>query len=256
MHKISDVIKAVTDVSFGFCPFSAVSDRLLECRAKNRLPKNAKTIIMFAFPYKVLEEKPKNISRYAAVPDYHRICGNMLLKISEELKKAYKDFCFEPFIDNSPIPEVFAAVLSGLGVRGKNGLLITERYGSWVFLGEIVTDMNIKTERNGNKVCISCGLCEKACPVAFDKVWCISAVSQQKKPLTAEQAALLTENGSVWGCDICQNVCPLNKNAEKTEIEEFKKGYRNGYVKGESIEERAYAWRGEAVIKRNSELFD
>ena len=254
MQRLTKIIDECMGVPFGFCPFSAVGDNLLECRAKARLPKDAKTIICFTFPYKVTEENPKNISRYAAVPDYHEVCGKMLSALSERLR-AETGYEFEYFIDNSPIPEVYAAARAGLGVVGKNGLLITERFGSFVFIGEIVTNMEIACGEEP-KSCADCGACLAACPVALCKEGCLSAVTQKKKDLTEEEARLIRANGSVWGCDICQNACPLNKGKEQSKIPEFINGYRPEYQKGESIEGRAYAWRGEGVIARNLLLFE
>lgn len=256
MQQINEIIRTVTTAPFGFCPFEAVEARLLDCRAKGRIPSGAKTVIMFVFPYKVSEEKPKNISRYAAVPDYHTVCGDILSEIAKKLKNEYNGFSFEAFIDNSPIPEVYAAAYAGLGVYGKNGLLITKEYGSFVFLGEIVTDMPCACEEGIINDCALCGACENTCPVALKKENCLSAVTQQKKPLTDEQSRLILENGSVWGCDICQNACPMNKNKKCTDIKPFIDGYRSEYTKGESIENRAYAWRGEKVTLRNAGLFD
>ncbi len=255
MQEISKIIRANTEAPFGFCPFSAVREHLLECRAKQRLPQNAKTIICFAFPYKVGENAPKNISRYASIPDYHNVLGRELQKITAELSKAYAENEFEYFVDNSPIPEVFAASAAGLGVMGQNGLLITERFGSFVFLGEIVTDLEIPAEVFA-KNCSSCGKCRSACPVGLKKENCLSALTQQKRELSPKQQELIIKGGSVWGCDICQNACPLNKTAETTFVEEFKEGYRDSYEKGENIQGRAYEWRGEGVIARNALLFD
>ncbi|MBR3593308.1 MAG: epoxyqueuosine reductase [Clostridia bacterium] len=255
MQDVSRLIRGCIGVPFGFCSFSAVADHLLDCRAKERLPKHAKTVICFAFPYKVKDEAPKNISRYAAVPDYHGICTEKLEKVASELKKAYPENEFSYFADNSPIPEVYASVMAGLGVRGKNGLLITEDYGSFVFLGEIVTDMEIACAESV-KHCKDCGLCLSACPVGLDKSRCLSAVTQKKAPLTEEEEALIKKNGTVWGCDACQNVCPHNSAAKVTDILEFSSGYRDRYIPHEDINGRAYAWRGEKVILRNALLFD
>lgn len=255
MQEISKIIRANTEAPFGFCPFSAVEEHLLECRAKLRLPQNAKTIICFAFPYKVSENPPKNISRYAAVPDYHKVLARELEHITAELRNAYPQSEFEYFIDNSPIPEVYAASAAGLGVRGENGLLITKQFGSFVFLGEIVTDLEICASPEVT-ACDACGKCRAACPVSLDKSRCLSALTQQKRELSSEQQELIIKGGSVWGCDICQNACPLNQNAALTFIEEFKEGYRDSYHRGESIEGRAYEWRGEGVVARNALLFD
>ncbi len=253
MEKTVALLRKLTDVPFGFCAFSEISDRLLECRAKQRIPENANTVICFAFPYKVCEQPPENISRYAAVPDYHTVCGDQLKKIAVALCDENEGYSFEPFIDNSPIPEVAAAAAAGLGVVGKNGLLITEKYGSFVFLGEVVTDMPMKTDTLFD-MCENCGICAAACPVGLNKSRCLSALTQKKGVLTAEEEKKITDSGCIWGCDICQNVCPHNKNAENTQNADFISGYRNRYKSGEDISGRAFAWRGEKVIKRNAEL--
>ena len=238
----------------GFCRFEGLKDMLIPCRAINRLPKNANTVIVALFPYKVKEAPPKNICRYAAVPDYHVVCGNMLEAAANRLKEIYPDNSFQAFIDNSPLPEVVAAAKAGLGVIGKNGLLITEQYGSYVFLGEIVTDLQFEFEEAQIEACLGCGRCRTACPVALDKENCLSKITQQKKELSAKQAQLISEHGCVWGCDICATVCPMNHKAQTTYIKEFTQGYRDCYTAGEDIQGRAYAWRGEGVILRNAQL--
>ena len=111
-----------------FCEFDFVKDKLLNCRKKALVPKNARTIIMAIFPYKIENAPPKRISRYAAVPDYHNICERYLKDAAYSLKELFPDNNFEVFVDNSPIPEVAAAAHSGLGVIGKNGLLIRVYY--------------------------------------------------------------------------------------------------------------------------------
>lgn len=239
----------------GFCAFNTVKSRLLECRAAMRIPQNAASIILFLFPYKVREERPEKISRYAAVPDYHTVCGEYLKKIKTALEAEFPDNGFEPFIDNSPIPEVYAASCAGLGAIGENGLLINERWGSWCFIGEIVTDLVLECANNPKK-CSLCGVCKTACPRGIRSADCLSALSQQKKPLSEDEKKALYENNIIWGCDICAEVCPLNRSAELTYIEEFKNGYRDEYTPGEDIKNRAYAWRGEKVIRRNYEILN
>lgn len=254
---LAEIFKNYGIEFYGFCDFSKLKDELFECSAKRRLPENSSTVITMLFPYKVKEEKPKNISRYATVEDYHFVCSEILEKVVEKLRENYKAFRFEFFIDNSPINEVKAAVLSGIGVKGKNNLLINKKYGSFCFIGEIVTDYKILTVKNNITSCINCGLCINNCPTGFLKDKnnkCLSAITQQKKELTEEEVNLMRKNNTVWGCDICQNVCPMNKNSALTEIEGFVKSYRDEYKENEDITNRAYAWRGEKVIKRNLNL--
>lgn len=235
-----------------FCAFLPLSYFLFDCAAKKRLPKNAKTVLTCFLPYKVKDEKPFNISRYAAVPDYHEIFTQKLNNTCALLRKNFPDNTFEPFCDNSPLREVYAAAKSGLGVLGDNGLLITKEYGSFVFLGEIVTDLYIECDGE-IKECLHCGNCKKGCPK--DTLGeCLSAVTQKKGELSPAQKKAVKENGSLWGCDICQENCPFNITAKTTYVTEFINGYKDRYEKGEDIKNRAFAWRGEKVILRNTDL--
>ena len=248
---ITDILGSIGVKNVGFCAFDSVKEHLLNCRAKSRLPQNAKTIIICAFPYKVKEEAPKFLSRYAAVPDYHNIVGDILGNACQILKERYCDFSFEYFCDNSPIPEVHTAAEAGLGVKGDNGLLITKEYGSFVFLGEIVTDLQIICE-NKYSECSHCGKCKQKCPVGLEKVNCLSNLSQKKK-LDDSELEILRQNCILWGCDICANACPMNQNAKFTDILSFIDDYRDEYQVGEDTQNRPYTWRGEDVIKRNYE---
>lgn len=246
---ITDILNAYGIKNVGFCAFNSVKDHLLDCRAKNRILKNAKTVIICAFPYKVKENLPKYLSRYASVTDYHIVCGKMLEDVQKNLKETFLQNEFEWFCDNSPIPEVHAAAEAGLGVKGDNGLLITKDYGSFVFLGEIVTDLEIECNNNYAE-CSHCGKCKKECPVTLAKQNCLSNLSQKKK-LTDDELEILRKNKILWGCDICQNACPLNTGVKNTDIPEFISGYRNEYIVGEDTTNRPYTWRGEHIIKRN-----
>lgn len=258
LNKILDEIFKKYGLEFyGFCEFSELENDLFECSAKRRLPADASTVITILFPYKVSEEKPLNISRYAAVEDYHSVCGKIMKNICSELKNRFKDNSFEFFIDNSPINEVKAAVLSGLGVVGKNNLLINEKYGSFCFIGEIVTDYKIQTVKNFITKCINCNRCIKACPTGFlvdRNNKCLSAITQQKAELSDEEKIIIKENCSVWGCDICQDVCPMNKDSEITNIRGFIETYKDRYIENEDIKGRAFEWRGEKVILRNIKI--
>lgn len=248
---ITDILAVSGIKNVGFCAFDNVKDNLLDCRAKSRIPNQAKTVIICAFPYKVKEDAPLYLSRYAAIPDYHTVCGEMLETVCRKLKEKYPQNIFEHFCDNSPIPEVYAAAIAGLGVKGDNGLIITRDYGSFVFLGEIVTDLAIDC-KNKYQECMHCGKCATECPVKLNKADCLSNLSQ-KKQVTDQELKTLKQHNILWGCDICQNACPMNKTARNTDIKEFISGYRDEYIIGEDTRGRPYTWRGEKVIQRNYE---
>ena len=244
---------------WGICPFEKIKGSLIDCRAKNRLPTNAKTVIVACFPYLLgkTEYADSNISKYAVVTDYHSVALARLEKAVSQLKELFPENEFSAFADNSPIPEVKAACLAGLGVRGLNSLLITEKYGSFVFIGEIVTDLETDCGENEEKPCMGCGKCIESCPSSaikengFDRSVCLSEITQKKGELSEEEIRLMKECGCVWGCDICQDVCPMNKNAAPTQIEEFLSSPVPRVSEGCSLENRAYEWRGRKVIERN-----
>ncbi len=252
------------ELPFGICAFSRIANRLLDCRKRGQIPENAKSVLLLLFPYLLDEEiyRHANVSRYAVSADYHTIVGAYLDELIEKLRKAAPGFSFAAFCDNSPIPEVYAAALSGLGVIGRNGLLIHPVYGSYCFIGEVVTDLALTPTGNCVKGCPGCGTCEKACPSGAlsggkpEEKICLSAVTQQKKELSPEQALLIRKQGLAWGCDRCQTVCPLNQNARTTPLAPFWETALPLVTVQTPVEGRAYAWRGEKVIRRNLYLLE
>lgn len=247
---------------YGFCPFDKISSSLIDCRAKSRIPENARSVIVLLFPYYLGDDayEGSDISKYAVVPDYHDTLVSILKEASQKLKEAYPDDEFVVFADNSPIPEVKAATLAGLGVQGLNGLFINEDFGSWVFIGEIVTTKEYSyPDVSPSTVCIECRKCILSCPTkAIDEngvnpTQCLSYITQKKGELTPEQEVFIKESGCAWGCDVCQNVCPMNKGIKIQPLKSFREGAEIK-ARDKDISDRAYAWRGEKVIKRNLNL--
>ena len=166
---------------------------LLPCRAAERLPDGAKTVIVCVFPYRT-PDVPHNISRYALVQDYHKIAGGMLEEFAAALKGMFPENSFAPFVDNSPIREVDAAGRAGLGVRGLHTMLIHPVYGSWVFLGSVVTDLEVNIPDCPQKSCIGCGACVNKCK--------FGAISIN------EYGVAEVEEEKCIGCGACAKVCP------------------------------------------------
>ena len=247
---------------WGVCSFDCLKDRLIDCRALSRIPKGASSVIVFAFPYRLPDEMYEglNVSKYAVSCDYHGVLSARLGKCVEELKSIYPDEEFVWFADNSPIPEAEAACRAGIGVRGLNSMIITERFGSFVFIGEIVTTLYLKPAEVVSPVCRGCGACVRKCPTGaisesgVDREKCLSAVTQKKSGLTEEEAELIEKSGCAWGCDVCQNVCPMNIEAEISPLEEFVVSAMPHVTETTEIEGRAFAWRGEKVIRRNIDI--
>ncbi len=246
--------------AYGVCDFAAVSERLLPCRAAARLPAGARRVLALLFPYRFPDDDPgRNLSRYACVEDYHQAGGRVLRALAEDLAILWPGRAFEPFLDNSPLPEVYAAALCGLGVVGDNGLLIHPRYGSYVFIGAIVTDAPLPPTGGAVAACPHCGACAAACPGGClpggERDSCLSALSQKKGALTPEEEETLRRGGLVWGCDACQEACPLNRAAVIAPHPCFT-WYRPRMTEedAEDLTGKAYGWRGKAVPLRNLRL--
>ena len=227
------------------------------------LPAHPKSVIVAAFPYLLPEElyAGRNIARYAVPRDYHQVAGERLGQACELLRTHFPDEEFVHFCDHSPLPEVALAEHAGLGFRGRHNLLITKKYGSWVVLGEIITSAALPKTTNQELRVANCDGCPapciKICPTGalgddgFDKFKCLSYLSQRKDELTPEAAKHLHDMQSSWGCDLCQEVCLSNRNVTIDPLPEFLES-ANPVLSGETpIEDRAYHWRGRAVLGRN-----
>ena len=263
MERYNQVMDSVSPL-WGICDYAPFADHILPCRAAKRIPENAQSILVALFPYYLGEDayKDSNISRYAAVPDYNDFLRDMLVDAASQLSADYPNEQFAAFCGNSPLPEVAAAVRAGLGTRGRNGLLLTELYGSWVFIGEIVTTLHLPPAQTELQLCNGCDLCIRACPTGalredgFNETLCLSAITQQKKPLTPEQEDMIRKTGCAWGCDICQKACPKNQGVRTTSIDLFLNGAKTRAEHGDDLEGRAYGWRGAKVIERNLDILD
>jgi epoxyqueuosine reductase len=262
LNQIKTIMSQNNMPETGICRFSDIENSLISCRAKQQLPQTPKSIIVTLFPYYIGEILGSNISKYAWSRDYHKVCGEMLANVAYRLHDTWGDENSVPFIDNSPIPEVKAAQLAGLGVIGENGLLISHEYGSFVFIGSIVTTLELMPSNAGGE-CNHCGICVRACPTGaisenekFNKELCLSYITQKKGKLTDFEKREITKSGCIWGCDICQNVCPRNIGIKKTFIKDF---YENLYpiITENNInsidlpQERAFFWRGKDIISQN-----
>ncbi len=246
----------------GFCPYEAVLP-LLPVRSQNRLPSGAQTVIFALFPYYTGEYPHRNISRYAIPDDYHLLAGNLLGDCAKALAERFAGHSFVPFVDSSPIREVEGAYLAGLGYQGKNGMLIHPLFGSYVFIGELVTTLEIPTDGKPMGRCIGCGQCLQRCPGGalredgMDPARCRSAITQKKGELSDWEARQIAEGGLAWGCDCCNDVCPMNRKALPSDMAVF---YQQGtpVITKENLaavrKRKAFNYRSLAVMQRNLEL--
>ena len=222
------------------------------------------TAILLAIPYhtKACNTQNRNLSAYAVPRDYHGFFKELFDDLIPALKSAFPEHQFAGFADHSPIAEVEAAAKAGLGVIGKNHLLITEKYSSYIFLGEILTDAKLPCKTRGISFCEDCGACLAACPMG-EIGTCLSALTQKKGTLTEEESAIIRRYGSAWGCDLCQEVCPYTKRAILAGTLDTEVPYFNestipvlttkilDEMDDEAFSRRAYAWRQRPTIRRN-----
>ena len=233
---------------------------------RKAFPFDISSVIVFLIPYYNGGEKG-NISLYARANDYHLYCKKLEEVILPKLKNILGDAVI--LADTSPIYETEAAALAGLGVIGEHGLLINEKYSSFVFIGGIFTSVpyeKLTDKRSfGVKHCDSCGKCKIACPVSLDKNRCLSQITQKKGELTADEAELIKCHSTVWGCDICQFSCPHTDKMINcgyiTEIDFFKNDLVNFItreyienISNEELKNRAFSWRGKKVLLRNIDI--
>ena len=230
-----------------------------------------KTVLAAAFPY-YAGERPGNLSLYARGEDYHAVVVRRLNTVCEALAEQYPGESFFPSADNSPLPEREAAWLAGIGLRGASGLLILPPYGTYVFLGTILTGAALELpERPPAPDCPRCGACRAACPAGAmgeggpDVSHCLSELIQKKGALTGEEAARLKAHPLIWGCDFCQRACPFNADPALSPLPEFSTdlvdSLENADLEGltnrtfrEKYGGRAFAWRGPGPLRRNLEL--
>ena len=182
--------------------------------------KQAKSIISVALNYYtgVTQKNIKSdykFSNYAWGDDYHKIIKKKLFTLLDWVRNHDKDISGVVCADTSPVMEKVWAQKSGLGWIGKHTNLITKDYGSWVFLGELILDVELEYDFSFEEdLCGSCSLCIESCPTQaledyqIDSKKCISYLNIEYRGDFPENSNDL--HGWIYGCDICQNVCPWN----------------------------------------------
>jgi len=193
-----------------------------------------RSLICVALNYYTSHQRPEGrqyakISRYGWGRDYHKVMhkklkalSNWLLGLGEEIQARY-------YTDTGPVQDKVWAQRAGIGWVAKNGNVITPEYGSWVFLGEVLTNLDLTPDTPHPEHCGSCSRCIEACPTGaitqpfvVDANRCIAyhTIENRDEKLPVQIAPHL--QGWVAGCDICQDVCPWNQRfALGTDVVEF-----------------------------------
>lgn len=228
----------------------------------------AKTFIVCLLPYYSGGERTA-VSRYSWGKDYHAVMREYLSPVCVYL--AERNYTARILCDNHSLNDRYLAYKAGIGFFGRNGMLINDRFGSFTFIGSVVTDAELEPDIPIDGHCMECGECERKCPggaISGEGVCgerCVSYLTQKKGNLSADEAEKIKKSGYIWGCDICQEVCPHNKYAELTNINEFLFGLIKDINACEDMSnrefkrkfsDRAFSWRGKQTILRNMHLFD
>jgi epoxyqueuosine reductase len=189
----------------------------------------ARSVVVVALnyytPHQHTEETATGkISRYAWGDDYHEVVGGKLKSLLAWIKEQWPEAEGKPCVDIQPMMDKAWAVRAGLGWIGKHSNLITREYGSWVFLGELL--LNLELEYDAVQMedhCGSCTLCLEACPTdairepyVVDSNRCISYATIELRAPSIPDSVAANLEGWLYGCDICQDVCPWNRFEQPT----------------------------------------
>jgi epoxyqueuosine reductase len=240
------------------------------------LMEDSRTIIAIALAYskthpkkESLKEEEVYFSSSSWGIDYHKVIKDKLTLLVDFIKKEVPNFHYKIVSDTSPLCDRTIAYQAGLGFFGKNNLLINPKYGSYIFLGSLLTNLRLDIDKPLTLNCSNCNKCLNACPTGalnengvLNTNKCLSYITQ-KKELTEEESKLI--NQCIYGCDICMSVCPYNKNNNKIHEEFLPDGIEfiniNEY---EPLSNRKFkrkyghlsgSWRGPKIINRNIRLY-
>lgn len=179
------------------------------------------------------------IAQYARGRDYHKVIQKMLKKLAQWITDNADGAHIKMYVDTGPILEKAFAAQAGLGFMGKNTTMITREFGSYVFLGVLITNLELEFDRPVSLNCGTCTRCLEACPTnalpspyTLDSNLCISYHTIESREAIPEN--LRPQFGNlIFGCDICQDVCPFNKKAKPTSNPDF--GGRPGAIRLDEI---------------------
>ena len=192
-----------------------------------------RSLICVALNYYTPHNRPKGkqyakISRYGWGRDYHKVMRKKLMSLVTWLQTQDSGILARAYADTGPVQDKVWAERAGLGWIAKNSNLITREYGSWVFLGEVLTNVELAADRPHTEHCGTCTRCITACPTqaitqpfVIDANRCIAYHTIENRGEIPESIAPHLQ-GWVAGCDICQDVCPWNERfAQTTDVEDF-----------------------------------
>lgn len=278
-------------------PFVDLKERLLEHREKGyesgfeepdldkrtepgRIMKGARSLISIALAYpSKLENPPKSepgayrgiLCRAAWGTDYHHVLREKLDKLAQYITQLEPGVQIESMVDTGALSDRAVAERAGLGWVGKNCSLITPEFGSWVYLGELVTNLPLPADQPIEEGCGDCNICVDACPTGalvqggqLDSQRCIAFLTQIKDFVPDEFRGKI--GNRLYGCDTCQTVCPKNRGINFTHHTEFQPDPEIAKplllplleMSNREFKEKfglsSSSWRGKKPIQRNAIL--
>ena len=255
---------------------SGFEHKNIEERIKPKLSlASAKTIISIAvaYPHKLKQQPQKTAyKRGKFTPnswglDYHYVLQDKLDRLAKGIEELTADFEYKGMVDTGALVDTAVARRAGIGFIGKNGLVISKEFGSYMFLGELITNLDIKPDQPVDYDCGDCNRCVTACPTScligdgtMNAKRCLSFQTQDKGIMDLEFRKKIKT--VIYGCDICQICCPYNKGLDNPlatdidpelahpELLPFLE-LSNGQFK-EKFGHIAGSWRGKNILQRNA----
>ncbi|MDO4223757.1 MAG: tRNA epoxyqueuosine(34) reductase QueG [Acinetobacter sp.] len=198
---------------------------------------NTRSILCVRMNYLVEKPQPRHvpeqpnsaiIARYARGRDYHKVMRGRLKTLAQRIRERVGDFESRPFADSAPICERTLAERAGMGWTGKHTLLIQKKSGSFFVLGELFTSLELPFDEPVTAHCGSCSACMQICPTqaivepyVLDARRCISYLTIEFKGVIADATLRRGMGNRIFGCDDCQLICPWNRFATLTPIDDF-----------------------------------
>ena len=245
---------------------------------KEELSEEIQSIVVVLFPY-YTGVKEGNLSMYCRGIDYHAVVPKYLKPVGEKLRQELGEAVqYGVYADTGPLRDRYLALRAGLGFIGRNQMMINPKYGSYCFIAYITVNLPLvadpETAWTHEPQCLNCGACVKNCPGGamkeeggFDMERCRSGITQKKGNLEDWELEIFYKDSVIFGCDVCQSVCPHNQGIAVSPLKEFiqeridtitmedleglsRKGLQEKYPN------RAFTWRGPEVLRRNLRLME
>ena len=236
---------------------------------------SARTIISIAlaYPRRLPQQPQKTAFRRGKITpnswglDYHYILQDKLERLARGIEELTADFEYKGMVDTGALVDTAVARRAGIGFIGKNGLVISKEFGSYMFLGELITNLELEPDQPVDYDCGDCNRCVEACPTScllgdstMDAKRCLSFQTQDKGMMELEFRKKIKT--VIYGCDICQICCPYNKGIDSPPVVDIDPDLAhpelipvldltNGQFR-EKFGLIAASWRGKNILQRNA----